>query len=358
MDILIAYSGDAAEATRTLIDSYGLSGRIGDKDTAIVLKPNFVTPSDAESGATTHIGIIETLVQYLQGNGFTDITVAEGSWVGALTAEAFSSLGLDRLARNYGIRLIDLKRDRFRRVSYGGFDMEVSETILSAGYLINLPVLKGHCQTRMTCCMKNLKGCLSDRSKREFHNRGLSKPIAALNAIVKPDLNIVDSICGDLDFEEGGNPVRTDRMFLGEDAVLMDAFSAGLMGFAPEEIGYLAAAAAYGIGSLDLSQVHLKELSKPCASSARPTGMAARLARYTAPDMACSACYASLIHALKRMEDNGTIGRLGGRKVACGQGYRGKSPEIGCGACCRGAGISVKGCPPTASDILAMLESL
>ena len=175
---------------------------------------------------------------------------------------------------------------------------------------------------------------------------------------MKPDLNIVDSICGDLDFEEGGNPVRTDRMFLGEDAVLMDAFSAGLMGFAPEEIGYLAAAAAYGIGSLDLSQVHLKELSKPCASSARPTGMAARLARYTAPDMACSACYASLIHALKRMEDNGTIGRLGGRKVACGQGYRGKSPEIGCGACCHGAGISVKGCPPTASDILAMLESL
>ena len=147
MDILIAYSGDAAEATRTLIDSYGLSGRIGDKDTAVVLKPNFVTPSDAESGATTHIGIIETLVQYLQENGFTDITVAEGSWVGASTAEAFSSLGLGRLARNYGIRLIDLKRDRFRRVSYGGFDMEVSETILSAGYLINLPVLKGHCQT-------------------------------------------------------------------------------------------------------------------------------------------------------------------------------------------------------------------
>ena len=38
---------------------------------------------------------------------------------------------------------------------------------------------------------------------------------AALAAALRPELTIVDSLCGDLDFEEGGNPVPTGRMLLG-----------------------------------------------------------------------------------------------------------------------------------------------
>ena len=334
MDIRIIYSDDAASMTEKLISSYGLEGKIDRKDSRIILKPNFVVPSPADNGATTHIEIITTLIGYLQKHGFENITVAEGAWVGASTSDAFSKTGLYDICRKYGVRILDLKKDSYRKVSYDGIPMEISETILNADYLINLPVLKGHCQTQMTCCMKNLKGCLSDRSKRAFHQMGLSKPIAALNAIVKPDLNIVDSICGDLDFEEGGNPVRTDRMYLGENAVLTDAFGASLMGFRPEDIEYIPIAASYGIGSMNIDDINLIELNKPSASSAKPHGAVARLASYTAPDMACSACYASLIHALKRMDDNGSIRKLKGMKIACGQGYRGKSPDIGTGICC------------------------
>lgn len=358
MDIRIIYSDDAASMTEKLISSYGLEGKIGRKDSRIILKPNFVVPSPADNGATTHIEIITTLIEYLQKHGFENITVAEGAWVGASTSDAFSKTGLYDICRKYGVRILDLKKDSYRKVSYDGIPMEISETILNADYLINLPVLKGHCQTQMTCCMKNLKGCLSDRSKRAFHQMGLSKPIAALNAIVKPDLNIVDSICGDLDFEEGGNPVRTDRMYLGENAVLTDAFGANLMGFRPEDIEYIPIAASYGIGSMNIEDISLIELNKPSASSAKPHGAVARLASYTAPDMACSACYASLIHALKRMDDNGSIRKLKGMKIACGQGYRGKSPDIGTGICCKDARISVKGCPPSAADILRTLEEL
>ena len=60
----------------------------------------------------------------------------------------------------------------------------------------------------MTCALKNLKGCLPDREKRNFHSDGLMKPIAALGAFLKPALVIVDSICGDLNFEEGEIPFK------------------------------------------------------------------------------------------------------------------------------------------------------
>ena len=184
------------------------------------------------------------------------------------------------------------------------------------------------------------------------------QPIAALNMLVKPSLHIIDSISGDLDFEEGGNPVETDRMMIGTDPVLLDAYGASLMGFSPEEVEYIPIAESYGRGSMDIESAKITELNKPEAGSIRPTGAVSRLALHTAPDMACSACYASLIHALKRLEENGGMRKLGNMKIACGQGWKGKTMEIGSGVCCSGAKHSVKGCPPSAADILAMLERL
>ena len=357
-EIRIIYGKDAAAMTTKLIESIPLETMIGDKTTSIVIKPNLVVPAKPENGATTHMGIISALIEYLQDHGFGNITIAEGSWVGSNTEDAFRLNGYYRIRDKYGINLVDTKKDRFRKLSYDGLTMDVSETMLSAGFLINLPVLKGHCQTLMTCCLKNMKGCLSDRSKRDFHRWGLMQPIAALNMLVKPALHIIDSISGDLDFEEGGNPVETDRMMIGTDPVLLDAYGASLMGFSPEEIEYIPIAADYGRGSMDIENAKITELNKPEAGSIRPTGAVSRLASHTAPDMACSACYAALIHALKRLEDENGLGRLKGRTIAIGQGYRDKAPEIGVGACCRKAGTGVAGCPASADSILQMLRGL
>ena len=55
--------------------------------------------------------------------------------------------------------------------------MEICCRALDADFLINLPVLKGHCQTAMTCALKNCKGCIPDREKRRFRPRdGWSLP--------------------------------------------------------------------------------------------------------------------------------------------------------------------------------------
>ena len=330
--IAVIYGRNISDMTRKLLDAFSLPSLIGDSDSRIVIKPNLVTVSDPDEGATTHTEIVEATVQYLQEHGFTDLTVAEGSWVGASTEECLRRLGYYRLRDRYGIKLVDTKKDSYRKVSPDGIAMEISETFLSAGFIINIPVLKGHCQTMMTHAMKNLKGCLSDKSKREFHRLGLDRPIAALSTVIRPGLTISDGICGDLDFEEGGNPVETDRMMAAADPVLLDAYAATLMGFSPESIGYIRE--ARNLGLIRSYDWEIEELSKPVAAAAGPSGAVRRLSCHTAPDDACSACYASLIHALKRLDDEGALGKLGKRKIAIGQGYRGKSPEIGVGSCC------------------------
>ncbi len=355
--IYVIYGKDAETMTDNLLSAYGLERKIEGKE-SFVLKPNLVTASLPDNGATTHTEIIEAIIKRLHRCGKKNITIAESSWVGASTEEAMRRLGYHDIARKYDVKLLDIKKDKFRKAEYDGVQIELSESVLNADFVINLPVLKGHCQTKMTSAMKNLKGCISDRSKRDFHRWGLMKPIAALNALITPSLTIVDSICGDLDFEEGGTPVETDRMMLSEDPIALDVLGASLMGYTPEEIPYITIGAAYRNVSTKLDDIDIVTLNKPEKGNAKPKGTTARLARYTDPDQACSACYASLIHAIKRLDEDGGIGRLAGKRIAVGQGWRGKESEIGSGACCKCAKHSVQGCPPSASDILSMLKKL
>ena len=353
--IAVIYSSDISKMTKTLLEYVKVEDDIKDKNREILLKPNLVIAATPEGGATTHTEIISTIITYLKEKGFNNIKIIESAWVGDSTERGFKVNHYER----FGVPLIDVKKDKYRKVTSEGITMEVSERLFHDSYLINLPVLKGHCQTNMTCAMKNLKGLLSDRSKRQFHTLGLMKPIAALNAVIKPNLTIVDSICGDLDFEEGGNPVISNRMLACKDSVLLDSYCASLLGFSLDDVPYIELGEEYGAGSTKLESASIVMLSKPEeATSTHPTGEARVLSQYTEQDRACSACYASLIHALKRLDEEGSLYRLRGKKIAVGQGFRGKHPEIGCGACCMGAHYSVKGCPPTASNILSLLNSL
>lgn len=324
----------------------------------IGIKPNLVLPSPASSGATTHPEIVEGIVCYLQAKGFRRLMILEGSWVGASTQESFRVCGYETISRKYGVPLADLKKDPVEERRSGDMVINVSRTALSVDYLINVPVLKAHCQTDLTCALKNLKGCLSDSEKRRFHSMGLHKPIAHLGAILKPGLNLVDAISGDLTFEEGGNPVQMDRIFAGKDAVLVDAYAASLLGYAPSDIAYIQMAQRLGVGSADLAKAILQEYGEENKRAGRfqPSGRARKLAEKVVAKEACSACYGSLIHALHRMDQAGGLHRLR-EQVCIGQGFRGQvCSGIGVGACASGLTSSIGGCPPTARSISVFLE--
>ena len=196
------FGTNAHAMTRALMESAGAACKIP-SGASVALKPNLVVAASPETGATTHAGVLSGAIEYLRDHGFRDISIIEGSWVGDDTGRAFRAAGYEAVGKKYGVPLFDLKRDKTRRVDTPLRPMDICCRALDADYLINLPVLKGHCQTAMTCALKNCKGCLPDREKRRFHSEGLMRPIAALAAALRPELTIVDSLCGDLDFEEG-----------------------------------------------------------------------------------------------------------------------------------------------------------
>lgn len=347
------FGTDAQHMTQTLLEAAHIADTLP-AGVDIALKPNLVVAASAESGATTHPGVLSGCIEYFFDHGFRDVSIMEGSWVGDETGRAMRRAGYDSICKKYGVPFFDLKRDETESLDTAFGSIQVCKHALHAGYLVNLPVLKGHCQTAMTCCLKNCKGCLPDREKRRFHAAGLMKPIAALGSALHPDLNIVDSICGDLNFEEGGNPVYTSRMFLGTDPVQLDAYGARLMGLNLADVPYIGYAEQYGGGTIKIEADDIMQLNDPIEAGEypKPSGMVAKLSKGIQADSACSACYAALIRALYRVGSGKTT-------IAIGQGWRGKPFNgVGVGRCCNGATVQVQGCPPTAEAIAKVLEEM
>ena len=351
--ILITSGTDYKRMTKELLERTDLKSHIKDRDKKIGIKPNLVSPSEASWGATTHPEVVAGIIEYLKEHGFRNLVMMEGSWVGDKTREAFEVCGYDRLEEEYQVPFWDMQKDKGIPLDCGGMELNICERVKEIDFLINVPVLKGHCQTKITCALKNMKGLIPNKEKRRFHSLGLHNPIAHLNMGIRQDFIVVDNICGDLDFEEGGNPVPTGRMLLGEDPVQLDAYGCRLMGLALEQAPYIQMAEAWGAGSTRLEEGDVVRLNEPSAAAdyPAPSGAVAALTRTVQARSACSACYASLVRALH------TSG-VQGLPIAIGQGWRGIPFDgLGIGACCNYAKERVPGCPPPAEDILRVLSA-
>ena len=357
-DILLIHGTDYKSMTIRLLTAAGLAEDIGDTGKSVALKPNLVTTSTPSSGATTHAELLAGTIEYLQDHGFKNISIMEGSWVGAHTDGAMRLCGYDKVCQKYGVPFVDLQRDKATEYDCKGMRIKICDRAMAVDYMITMPVLKGHCQTIVTCALKNAKGVIPNSEKRRFHTLGLHKPIAHLNTVAKHDFILVDNICGDLDFEEGGNPVTMNRILGFKDPVLCDAFVCDSMGYSVDDIPYIRLAEQLGVGSADTSKANMIYLNEAAKAAGIPK-MSRRvqsLARFADPRDACSACYGSLIYALDRLNDRGLLNKHAA-PICIGQGYQGQTIDaVGVGRCTAGCKASLAGCPPKAADMLAFLE--
>ena len=182
---------------------------------------------------------------------------------------------------------------------------------------------------------------------------GLHKPIAHLNVGIKPDFIVIDHICGDLSFEEGGNPITRNCVMTAVDPVLVDSYVCSLLGFDLEDVPYVGIAEKLGIGSSDLSDLRLIT----CEGEPHEDDPVRKVldVSYAVDDVdSCSACYGVLIPALVKLKEEGLLDKL--PRIAIGQGHRGQRGKLGIGNCTSGFETFVEGCPPKEEDIYQQLK--
>lgn len=367
-EIIKIYGTDYKNMTKRLLSAAGLISRIPSANAMVGIKPNLVSPTPAEFGATTHPEIVAGIIEYLQENGHEKIMMLEGSWVGDRTSDAYEYCGFRALSEKYGVPFTDTQKDGYHEKDCAGMMLNICNAVEKVDFLINVPVIKGHCQTKVTCALKNMKGLIPNTEKRKFHTMGLHKPIAHLSQGIRQDFIVVDHICGDLDFEDGGNPVVRNCIMATLDPVLTDSYACRLIGYNVEDVPYIGLAEQLGTGCADLEKAFVTELDetgnliKNTAVNDISAGDVPREHKilkisYAVNDAdSCSACYANLAPALYRLQREGLLEGFCDQ-IAIGQGHKGRTGKIGIGNCTKDFSVCIKGCPPDEEKIYNELKS-
>ncbi len=255
-------SGAVAKAIE-LID--GLK-RINKNDN-VLIKPNVLWGAGGSKhipryGFITTSRVVEEIVITLREMGCRKISIGEGCTanreLGSDTLKGFAWSGLARVAKQYDVKLIDFNANPYVDAKVDGHSVEIARAALEADFIVDVPVLKTHSMTRVSLGMKNLKGCLSMRSKKKFHKVNLNEMIAFLNTVIRPGLTVIDGI-----YAMEGGPThmgRAHRMNLivaGTDPLSADMVGASILGIEPKTVGYMRRFAEISERSIEMDSIEV-----------------------------------------------------------------------------------------------------
>lgn len=166
--------------------------------------------------------------------------------------KACKNWGYNEIIKKHGSKIINLSEDEFIKKSTNNPSfpiMEIPKTILSVDSIINIPVIKTHVLSGITCCLKNHWGLLS-RCRYKYHIQ-VSEIIAEINnQIRKTVLNIADgTVCIEGSGPKTGNPKICSIIFGGIDRVAVDSAVLAFMGFTPDLAPHILLSERKGVGS-------------------------------------------------------------------------------------------------------------
>jgi uncharacterized protein (DUF362 family) len=200
----------------------------------VVIKPNLCYYWDYSTGETTDPRFIRALVRVLREKIVPNpsIFIVETDASAMKCRHAFKILGYEKLAKESGVHLINLSEDKADIVDVvvgkHNYRLKVPRTIRDADLRINVSKMKYTTRnTKITCALKNIFGCLPYDKKFRLHPI-IEEIIIAANKAMKFDLCIVDG-----NIVSGIQPRRLGLVMASEDTVAIDVAAATVIGLSP-----------------------------------------------------------------------------------------------------------------------------
>ena len=262
---------DVDSAVRESVDLLGGIGKFVKPDGSYLLKPNLFTTRTPEQGATTDMRIVLALADMIREAGSSPV-VGECPAMAAYARPdiVFDGLGVKKLCEEAGVGLKVLDRDKPVKVENPNGKVSnvfwFPEYALRCDGIINVPKLKTHVLTTLTCAVKNLFGLQQGGSKARHHVSTENDPerfsqlLLDIYEAIRPQvrLNVVDAIVGmEGEGPTTGDTVDLDLIVAGEDAVAVDLVVSAIAGWDPFEVGTNYLAAKRGLGPSNFDQVEV-----------------------------------------------------------------------------------------------------
>jgi uncharacterized protein (DUF362 family) len=255
------------EAVQKAIETSNFS--MPDKLKSVVLKVNLRYYWDYSTGETTDPRVVSAVIDYIRNNvsNSPDIIVAEADASAMETKYAFTMLRYTDLSARKSVRLVNLcDEEKVKRdISVAGITLTIpiAKCIADTQLLINIPKMRTHRLTVVSCALKNIFGAIAVARKINYHSR-LDEVIVAANKAMPSHLIIVDGIVA-----LGKYPIKLGKIMAGQDPVAVDSVVARLMGYNPSRIRHLQIAQNEGLGTTESNKIKIQGEADPMKISRR-----------------------------------------------------------------------------------------
>ena len=218
----------------------------------VFVKVNLIS-SEYVPGQCTSPMVLDEVLSELTERGY-DVTLGDADLAAARQCNKAAKVwGHKRLAKKYGARFQNLSEDKLIKVRLDGKifkTLDIPKSVLEADSIINLPVMKTHCLTGLTCSLKHFWGVVP-RVRHQYH-LVVNDAIADITSFLKPKIayTIAD---GTIAME--GNAPRTgiskicNVILASTYPVALDALAAKYMGMSTPK--HVRTAAERGVGILN-----------------------------------------------------------------------------------------------------------
>jgi uncharacterized protein (DUF362 family) len=264
--MVVAHGSEPEEMVRQALASMGGMERFVSAGDDVIVKPNIcVAYHTYEYAATTNPWVVAGLVKLALEAGARRVRVMDYPF-GGTPEEAYARSGIQEQVQAAGGEMEIMSRLKFVETDIPqGLDIQkcdIYDDVLNADVVINVPIAKHHSLARLTLGMKNLMGVIQNRSAM---HRNLGQRLADLTSRVRPTLTVVDAVrILKAHGPSGGNlddVVQLDTLIVSPDIVAADSYAATLFGLEPNELDYIQAAAAMGLGRSDLGSLKIEEIA-------------------------------------------------------------------------------------------------
>jgi uncharacterized protein (DUF362 family) len=262
-ELAIARGPDPATNVRRAVEAVGGMGAFVKRGERVVIKPNIGWNRLPEQAANTNPEVVAEVVRLVAAAGASKIWVTD---VSVNTAEqCFVRSGIEKAAKAAGAIVVRPDAPAFREVDVAGKRLQVADVLfpfVEADRVINVPLVKQHGLSGATMAMKNWYGMLG--GQRVKLHQDIHQSIVDLALMIKPTLTILDATRILLANGPTGGSLadvkQMDTVAVSTDEVAIDAFGAGLLGLAPQDLGFIVEGMKAGLGTMQWQSLKTVEL--------------------------------------------------------------------------------------------------
>ena len=252
---------DVKNAVNDCLDNLGGLSSFIEPGNRVLIKPNILLAKAPQEAITTHPAIIEAIIYAVKKIGCVPVVGdSPGGLVGNVNKH-WEVTGTEDVCKRLDVEILNFEASGVYEKRINGNHYHIAKPVLDADFIINVPKIKTHGLTTLTCAIKNMYGVIPGLTKVNYHKEAprpsdFSGLVVDIFTLSKPQLNIVDGIIGmDGSGPSAGNPKELGMVLASTDAVALDSLICHILGKDPLKVSTNKVAYERGLGEVDINRI-------------------------------------------------------------------------------------------------------